>query len=64
MHFIDRSHNEPRWAGYVRLGAAGVFAVVVAVTAVVDVLLIADKEPTIAAAVVATAHTPAATAHR
>jgi len=63
MHMLDQN-DEPRWTGYVRLGAAGVFAVVVAVTAVVDVMLIADKEPVVAAAVVANTHAHGATVQR
>jgi hypothetical protein len=63
MHMLDQN-DEPRWTGYVRLGAAGVFAVVVALTAVVDVMLITDKEPVVAAAVVANTHAHGATVQR
>lgn len=64
MHFIDHAHDEPRWAGLVRLGAAGVFAAVVAVTAVVEVMFIADNEPPMATAVVATGGHAVATVQR
>lgn len=60
MHMLDQ-HDESRWAGYLRLCAAGVFAVVVAVTAVVDVMLITDNEPVVATALQSNTHAHGAT---
>ena len=48
MHFVDRSYDEPRWAGLVRLAAGGVFALLFCAAVLVDVFWFPAHEGTIA----------------